>query len=272
MFLQRALISLTLGPLALYAVYLGGWYYFTPITLILLLATTEYHRMMARMGLRTSPWLLGTAVFALLGAVQWGTPVLVSFLFFFFLLLFFLYPLGLYERQSSETAVSDWAAMVGGLVLFGWLGSYFLRLRGIETMGWQWTTLALFSTWIVDSGAYLVGKFLAGSLVGRHQLSPRLSPNKTVEGYVGGILLGTPITGAIGVYLNLPPGSALLLGLLISTLSVIGDLSISLLKRESGIKDTGHLFPGHGGALDRIDSLVWSVTLAYYLALFTTIY
>ena len=78
--------------------------------------------------------------------------------------------------------------------------------------------------------------------------------------------MGTSFTVLIGLWLNIEPFQSLLLGLLVSILGTVGDLAISLLKREASVKDSGNLFPGHGGALDRIDSLMWTVAIAYYLA------
>lgn len=262
---QRALIALTLGPLALYLVYLGGWFYFLPIAAILLLATYEFGQMMRHMGLHVSLWLLIPAVLAQLLQGQWPQLHLVGPAIIVSLLAILAYVLWLYERRLSDTAPMDWMAMLGGVVLLGWIGSHFLRLRGVETNPWQWTILALVSTWAADSGAYLVGKFMAGKVLGRHQLSPRLSPNKTVEGYVGGIVLGTIITLIFAYFLHLPFLTAVVLGLLASIVSPLGDLGISLLKREAKIKDSGNIFGVHGGALDRIDSVLWSVTMAYYL-------
>jgi phosphatidate cytidylyltransferase len=150
--------------------------------------------------------------------------------------------------------------------LLGWLGSHFFRLRGLDVeQVAAWTALAMLGTWIADSGAYVFGKSL-----GKHKLSPRLSPNKTVEGYVGGIIAGTLFTLLIAALLDLNLVIALVLGLLVSVVSPAGDLGISLLKRSVGVKDSGNLLPGHGGALDRIDSLIWSVAFAYYLILFAT--
>ena len=157
---------------------------------------------------------------------------------------------------------------MGGVMLIGWLGSHFFSLRSIDTMAWQWTMLAMVSTWMADSAAYVVGKFFAGNVLGKHPLSPRLSPNKTIEGYVGGIILGTALTVLLAFLLQLPLMEALILGLLISIISPLGDLGISLLKREAGVKDSGNIFGGHGGALDRVDSLVWSVAMAYYVVAF----
>jgi len=154
-------------------------------------------------------------------------------------------------------------------MLMGWLGSYFFRLRGQELrMDWEWTMLAMLGTWIADSAAYVVGKFLAGNVLGKHSLSPRLSPNKTIEGYGGGIVLGTAFTVLLAYFLQLPLAPALILGLLISIVSPLGDLGISLLKRESGVKDSSTLFGSHGGALDRVDSLIWSMAMAYYVVAF----
>lgn len=265
---QRALIAFTLGPLALYLVYLGDWFYFLPITLILLLAAYEYSQMMREIGLTVSYGLLAVGVLLQLVSAQWpglslwGPGLLLS------LLAILAYVLWLYEGRRSETAPLDWMAMMGGLLLFGWLGGHFLRLRGLEVAPWQWTILALTSTWAADSGAYLVGKFLAGKVLGRHQLSPRLSPNKTVEGYFGGVAFGVLFTLGFATLLQLPWTIALVLALLVSLISPLGDLGISLLKREAHIKDSGTVFGVHGGALDRIDSLLWSVTIAYYLVLF----
>lgn len=265
---QRALIAFTLGPVALYLVYLGGWFYFIPIALILLLATFEYSQMMQHMGLTVAFPLLAPVVLLQLISAQLPDLPLMGPAFLLGLLAILAYVLWLYERRKSETVPLDWMAMMGGLLLFGWLGGHFLRLRGLESAPWQWTILALASTWAADSGAYLVGKFLAGRVLGRHQLSPRLSPNKTVEGYFGGLVLGVSITLIFAALLQLPWTIALVLGLLTSLVSPLGDLGISLLKREAKIKDSGAVFGVHGGALDRIDSVLWSVTMAYYLILF----
>ncbi len=268
MFLKRAAVTLTLGPLALYIIYLGGWFYFVPITAVMLLATTEYTNLTRQVGCRTSNLVLLPLVLLLLIVAQWYSQSLFTLTFFLALLVVMAYALWLYEQGRSDNATADWLAMTGGVVLLGWLGGHFLHLRGIEQMAWQWTMLAMLSVWLTDAAAYVVGRYLAGTVLGRHRLAPRLSPNKTVEGYVGGIVLATAVIIPIASLLQLPLNASLLLVLLISGFSFIGDLGMSLLKREAGLKDSGILFPGHGGALDRIDSLVWSVALAYYLSLY----
>jgi phosphatidate cytidylyltransferase len=183
------------------------------------------------------------------------------------LLLLTAFALWQYEITRSQTVPANWFASIAGLILFGWVCGHFFRLRALPDMAWQWTILAMSSTWISDSGAYLVGRFAAGKFIfGKHALSPRLSPNKTVEGFMGGIVIGTSFTVLIASPLDIAFLPALLLGLLVSTIGTVGDLGISLLKREAGVKDSGTLFPGHGGALDRIDSLMWTTAIAYYLA------
>jgi phosphatidate cytidylyltransferase len=268
MFIQRALVTLTLGPLALFLIYKGGLYYFLPLTAVVLLATVEYTHLLQGLGWQPSLWILLPNVLVQLLVGQWapqlnGPALLIS------LLIVLTYALWRYEYKMSQSASSDWLAMMGGIIVLGWLGSHFFRLRQLDAMAWQWTTLAMSSTWLGDSAAYVVGKFMAGKiLLGRHQLSPRLSPNKTVEGYLGGMVLGTGLTLIIAHLLRLPLASAFILGLLIAVVGPVGDLAISLLKRQAGVKDSGVLFPGHGGALDRIDSLLWTVAVAYYFVLF----
>jgi phosphatidate cytidylyltransferase len=267
MFLQRALISLTLGPLALYLIYLGGLFYFIPLAIILLLATLEYIHLVKNIGWAVPAFLLIPVVVVQWLLAQWSNQSLFAPLLLVSLFLMAAYALWQYERHASQTVPADWFALMAGLVLFGWVCGHFFRLRAMPEMAWQWTMLAMLSTWIADSGAYLVGRFMAGKvLLGKHALTPRLSPNKTVEGFLGGVVLGTLFTVLIGSLLDIEFIPALVLGLLVSTLGTVGDLSISLLKREAGVKDSGSLFPGHGGALDRIDSLMWTVAIAYYLA------
>jgi phosphatidate cytidylyltransferase len=268
MFLQRLAVTLTLLPVALYAIYRGEWFYFLPITAIMMVAAFEYSRLMRQLGWNLPLRILLPAVLIQLVAGQWPQLGLFAPSMLVSLLLAMGYVLWQYERRLSDTAPADWLAMMGGILLLGWVGSHFFRLRGLEEMAWQWTMLAMLGTWMADSAAYVVGRHLAGSVFGRHKLAPRLSPNKTVEGYLGGIAFGTSFTVIMASFFEFPLFVALLLGFLVSAISPLGDLGISLLKREVGVKDTGALFWGHGGALDRTDSLVWSVTIAYYLAIF----
>lgn len=266
MFVQRAAVTFTLLPIALFVIVRGDWFYFVPVAIILLVATVEYSRLMRGLGWELPIWLMVPAVLVQLVAGQWPELGLLEPGMLLSMLVVLAYVLWNHEKEQTRTAPSDWMAMVSGVVILGWVGGHFFRLRGLPDMAWQWTMLAMLGTWMADSAAYVVGKFLAGSLFGLHKLSPRLSPNKTVEGYLGGVLFGTSVTIILANAFEFPLTQALLLGLLVSGVSPLGDLGISLLKREAGVKDSGALFLGHGGALDRTDSLIWSVALAYYLA------
>ena len=262
---QRAVIALTLGPLALYLIYLGGYFYFVPLALILLLATYEFTGLTLRIGWLVSVWLMLPAVAALYAVAQFFDPQFIPVVFAVALLAAMIHALWLYESRSDGLALPTWSATVLGLVLLGWLASHFFLLRRLDTMAWQWTMLMFLSTWFADSAAYVVGRFLAGNVLGKHPLSPRLSPNKTVEGFLGGMVLGSALTVGVAYLLGLPLTLAAGLGLLISSIGPFGDLGISLLKREAGAKDSGRTFGSHGGALDRVDSLIWSVTITFYL-------
>jgi len=127
-------------------------------------------------------------------------------------------------------------------------------IHGSQPNGHRWLLLALMVIWAADSGAYFAGRHF-----GKHKLSPRISPNKTVEGFIGGMvasiliaLIGAPIAGASIAQL---PAVALVVVVTVG-FSVVGDLYESLLKRHVGAKDSGDLIPGHGGILDRIDSVL----------------
>jgi phosphatidate cytidylyltransferase len=247
MFLQRFLVTAVLGPLALYLIYVGGWLYFLPITGIILLSAFEYHNIMRRMGWNSSLWLLLPAVAAQLIAGQWPQYELFAPLAAAAMFLMLCRVLWQYERGETKTAVADWLVMVFGLFYLGWIAGHFFRLRNLPEMAWQWTMFAMLITWLVDSAGYVFGKTW-----GRHKLAPRLSPNKTVEGYAGGLLIGLLFSVILSYLFALPLWAAVGLGLLLSLLG------------EAGVKDSGHFLPGHGGALDRIDSLVWAVVIAYY--------
>jgi phosphatidate cytidylyltransferase len=119
-----------------------------------------------------------------------------------------------------------------------------------------------------DSGAYFIGKGF-----GRHQLSPRLSPKKTWEGYFGGIIVGLILTTllaaliqwSIGPDSTITPLRGALVGLVMGVVPTLGDLGESMIKRQMGVKDSGNILPGHGGAFDRVDSWLWAVAIGYYM-------
>jgi phosphatidate cytidylyltransferase len=127
-------------------------------------------------------------------------------------------------------------------------------IHGARPTGHRWLLLALALIWAADTGAYFAGRYL-----GRRKLSPRISPNKTIEGLAGGLLaaavvalVGAPLAGATAAQLP----AVVLVALASVGFSVVGDLFESLLKRHAGVKDSGGLIPGHGGVLDRVDSVL----------------
>jgi phosphatidate cytidylyltransferase len=166
--------------------------------------------------------------------------------------------------HRGEGAFTGWAYTVSGIIYIGWLLSHFVALRELDS-GRDWVLFALFITFASDSAAYFVG-----SAIGKHYLAPNISPKKTWEGTAGGV------AGAIGVglllvtLLNLPISyiQVIPLSIAVSIFGQLGDLLESLFKRRVGVKDSGKAMPGHGGFLDRMDSVVFAGVFVYYYVLF----
>jgi len=165
-------------------------------------------------------------------------------------------------RRQNEGAFIGWAWTIGGILYIGWLLSHFVALRGLDD-GRNWVFLALFTTFASDTAAFFVGRAL-----GKHHLAPRISPGKTWEGAIAGvfgaIIVSLLFTISSPLQLPLTYWQAILLGLLVSVFGQLGDLVESLLKRNMGVKESGKLIPGHGGVLDRIDSVVFAGIVVYY--------
>jgi phosphatidate cytidylyltransferase len=162
-----------------------------------------------------------------------------------------------------------------GAIYVGWFFSYLTLLRGLNhhhilippihgTTQGEWLVFFVSgTTWLSDSGALFAGRAL-----GRHKLAPRVSPAKTWEGSIGGLVVAVLGGLLFGKMLHLPLNDAAALAILCGFVGQIGDLCESALKRDLGVKDTGAVIPGHGGILDRIDSLLFSAPIAYYFILF----
>ncbi len=169
----------------------------------------------------------------------------------------------LLKRPQQEGAFIGWAWTMAGILYVGWLLSYLVALRGLDA-GRDWVFLALFITFASDTTAFFVGRAW-----GRHRLAPSISPGKTWEGAVAGVLGAIIVSLALVMLFRLPLShwQAGLLGLLVSIFGQLGDLAESLFKRNMGVKESGKLLPGHGGVLDRIDSIVFAGVVAYYYVL-----
>lgn len=145
--------------------------------------------------------------------------------------------------------VAPWAAGFAGILALvpAWLALARLRLA---PQGAQWVLFALLLVWVADIGA-----FFSGRRFGRLRLAPEVSPGKTWEGALGGVAVSAPVAVAGGLWFQVPLAVFVPLCLAVVALSIVGDLTESLLKRFAGMKDSGSIFPGHGGVMDRIDSL-----------------
>ena len=177
------------------------------------------------------------------------------------------------KRQPKP--IANVGTTVLGAIYVGWLFSYLTLLRGHNlppvlippvhgTTQGEWLVFFVAgTTWLSDSGALFVGRAL-----GRHKMAPMVSPSKTWEGGLGGLVVALLGGLVFGKMLHLPLAHAAALAVLCGLAGQIGDLSESALKRDLGVKDSGVVIPGHGGILDRIDSLLFSAPIAYYYILF----
>lgn len=163
-------------------------------------------------------------------------------------------------RQRIEGAFTGWAWMVAGFLYVGWMLSFLIALR--FEAGRNWAFFAFFTTFGSDSAAYFIGRAL-----GRHRLALRISPHKSWEGAIGGVLGAMAVsllfTLSTPLHVPLSIGQGVVLALLVSVFGQIGDLAESLLKRNTGVKESSTVIPGHGGFLDRMDSVVFAGVTVY---------
>lgn len=188
-------------------------------------------------------------------------PIMALIIFLMWCIAF--YKIIHYAKQQKIT--SFYVKTLAGLIILPTAWVTLTALHSMNEKGPEWVVSLLLLIWIADSGAYFSGKQW-----GKRKLAPVVSPGKTWEGVYGAILFSFIFSIASGFWFNLNQNQIILyicLCLITVIYSIIGDLSESVLKRESGLKDSGHLLPGHGGILDRIDSLLAAAPI-YYLGLF----
>ncbi len=268
MLVKRLLVTIVLLPVGMAAILLGGWYLTTLVAIFMCLAAWEYSSLFRTGGLQpASVLVVGGTLFLLIGRQVSGfesAPWMISLV----ILIGMTYHLVAYERGRDQ-AGTDFAVTLAGVLYIGWLGAYFISLRNLAEGKW-WILVVLPAVWFADGGAYFIGKRF-----GHHLLSPRLSPKKTWEGYLGGIVVSVLLTTLfaalwrVGAGQNsaITPLRGALMGLVMGIFPTLGDLGESMIKRQIGVKDSGNILPGHGGAFDRVDSWLWAVVIGYYMIL-----
>jgi phosphatidate cytidylyltransferase len=257
-FVSRVLVTVVGVPVVLYLVYLGEWWIFGLAAFAALVALHELY-VMAR-GLR--PLVLAGyagALATLLGAHLGGPEWMIGGFMLTLVLAFLLY--GIAETRQTATVTMGSTVLGAAWIALG-LG-HLLLLRDLPEHGRLAVFTVLLAVFADDTAAYLVGR-----LVGRHKLAPALSPGKTWEGFVAGTAAAIAVA-FFALYeqdfLTIPESIAL--GLAIALAGAAGDLFESALKRDLQVKDSGQLLGGHGGMLDRIDSLLFAAVAAFYVVI-----
>lgn len=254
MLFQRVISALLGIPLILAAVWHGGVLLAILLSLLIVLAQFELNRILSRSEIKVTVLVNVICALAFLGTAFWDIKDL-SLVFGVVTVIY----LGSLVFKFPTCSFADVAANLLGVLYTGWFFSMLYQIRSLPD-GIYYLSLLFFCNWASDTFAYFVGMNF-----GKTKLAPEVSPKKSVEGSAGGIV-GAILT-AMAFKQLLPQadlGMLALLGLLISLLGQLGDLVESVLKRQAGLKDSGNLIPGHGGVLDRFDSVLLTAPLVYH--------
>jgi phosphatidate cytidylyltransferase len=247
----------------------GGYVFLAFVDLVIVLGMLEFYGMMRAKGMHPYRGIGVVSGITLSTYIFFQSGQYANFVFTFIVLAL----MGLeLSRRDNRRAVYHVSTTIFGVVYVAFLSSHFVLLRELPNLvgvpyerGASFVFLVVAVTWASDTGAYAVG-----SLFGSHLLLPRVSRHKTWEGAMGGVLFGAAAGWVSSVtfagYLLAWEGVAM--GVLASVVGLLGDLFESMLKRDAQVKDTSHLIPGHGGVLDRFDSLLFTAPLIYYFLKF----
>lgn len=257
---SRVLVAAILLPLVIGLAYLGGWWLWGLAFVGGLLALHELYVMTREL----RPLVLGGYlgfVLTLLGLQLGGVPWMLGGLLSTFLFAFVVYGLG----GVRLSATTSFAVTLLGVAWVGVGIGSLLLVRDIPEFGFWAVMAVLFTVFAADTGAFFVGRAL-----GRHRMAPAISPKKSWEGLVGGLVAAVVVAFLVlyrdrEEFLTIP--QSLALGVVVALAAVVGDLFESAIKRDLEVKDSGRVLGGHGGVLDRLDSLLWAGPAAYFTIL-----
>ncbi|MGH2532487.1 MAG: phosphatidate cytidylyltransferase [Thermomicrobiales bacterium] len=279
---QRSISAVGVVIGGLLPVFFGGPVLAAALTVICLIGFFEFLLLVRRLGYRPVPvGFAAVPAFAVTALVEGGTQIAIAIAAASLII-----PIAVEVFEPDLIgAIVDWSVAFLGALYLGVPVYAAVALRGIDgtverawlrelddwtSLGWDaaprglaWLLLVVLVTWLSDTGAYLIGR-----AVGRRPLIPVVSPNKTWEGLIGGLVFAAG-TGALCVWLfglNVNPLAGVGIGLIIAVVGVVGDLAESVIKRQAGVKDSGTLIPGHGGMLDRVDALLFTLPVGWFIA------
>ncbi|MFB3850292.1 MAG: phosphatidate cytidylyltransferase [Acidobacteriota bacterium] len=259
--MKRIITTLVLLPIFIFIVVSKEIYYFAALTFLgAILAEIEYFKIVEKIGVKTFKtvamlWTLSFLCVALWPkSLQLETVISAGFLLLVVTVVF--------SRLSMKEIVESVSMTLLGVFYIGFFLAYFIALKSQgDERGKDLLLLLTFTVWAGDTMAYVVG-----SWIGRHKLAPKISPKKSWEGAAANVAASiiTAYISSLTFIQRIELKDALILGVLISVVGQFGDLFESILKRAAEIKDSSNILPGHGGILDRIDSLVLTAPILYY--------
>ncbi len=262
---KRVVTAFAIGLPALFAILAGGLWLITLVAVVVFYACKEYATILSNKGFLPSLkiMLVSSAIFAALAF--FNRFDLIPLAFTISAIMAFMWVL----FRGRQPYIANVATTLLGFVYCGWfpLHLLFLRNMGGDIEGWLipsplgagYCVLILFAVLVTDTFCYIVG-----CRWGKNKLSPVISPNKTIEGSLGGTVMCMVFSLGIGLAIGLPWYHAMILGVLIAIFAQIGDLCESMIKRDAGVKDSSNVLPGHGGFLDRCDSYILTIPVVYY--------
>ncbi|MGI5824889.1 MAG: phosphatidate cytidylyltransferase [Bacillota bacterium] len=258
---KRVISACVFVPLLLVLMWLGGWFWYGGVLVIIALGLKEYCSLLEIKGIKLPLGIMLMSAVLTLSLQYFADGALGSLA-----LLISVFALIVWVLMK-EVEFGSLAYGVAGMVLIAWPLSALLGIWHID-QSWKLVLMTFIIPWLTDTGAYFVG-----SAIGKHKMAPDISPNKSWEGAVGGLIIGVlAVLLYNALILHYPMWLILVIGVVCSFAGQLGDLMESWLKRWVGVKDSGNTIPGHGGILDRFDSMLLVAPVAYYILLIYTKY
>ena len=271
--ITRLITGVVIGSFALLAILSGGLYLTALVLAIVVLASKEYTAILKNKGFLPSLKIILISSFIFAGLAYFNRFDLVPLAFTACSIIAFMSVL----FRGRQPYIANVATTILGFVYCGWFPLHLLFLRdlggepiynglikqNISSEGAAYALLLFFAVILTDSFCYF-----AGLKFGQHKLAPVISPNKTIEGSLGGTFTCIIFCLIFGFAIQLPWYHSLILGGIIAVFAQIGDLCESMIKRDAGVKDSSNILPGHGGFLDRTDSYIFTIPVVYYYLYF----